>query len=414
MRKSGLAVAIIALMLVGWVLLRSQGRPRAPVSADRVASREPGTDPATPVKADAGTARSRPSLLALVEPPSSPSIDAGVDNGASIVEQLAAVHQMGAQADVSEYLQRNAELAAKVVDRFCEDARDVPRPWRPLDESPADAAEFLVGRVDWILSAEQSRLGSQHLSELLMERVGAAGKDWPAALGVGDLADLHFAWLEEARRFDRWSLVTVGPLRETQPWDIFDAPMPNYVQLMAWAKLAFVRAFALGGLAKAADEVRHLGALVESNGILLSEVVAVIILDIERAAFEHARATGMDTTGWTPPAEYDSVAVRNTLKASPNFLFPGVDPAVMKKALACAPSPCSALDEAAAFHTAIGAEAPTDTSNAFFQLAGSVKCDAALLAMLRNATPTAPVKARRNLLGTPSFLEKSYGSAAPP
>ncbi len=400
-----MAVILVAVGLAWWRFGDGTGARAARAHGGPDSSAAPGARGAT--NADpriAGAGASPHADHAEVEEHSSEAADAGGPSRA--LEQVAAAFALGAQADVSAYLERNAELAAEHVDRFCKDSRAASKPWPKAPREGRDAAPWMASRVDW--TTEPTRMGTLHLDDRLIERVEATSSGWAEALGVGDLAGLDFSWLRELEAYDMWSLASAGPLAEEPSYELADAPLPSYVQLMAWVKLRFIRALALGDGADASREVRHLSALLHRQGALIPEVVSVKLLELERVAFAVAVARGQDVGGWSPPPDADHAALIKLIKAGPNFFMPGVAPEVMSKAAACATAPCSALLEAGAIHAAIGSESPVDTSRGLRTLTDSYGCDPALMAALERLSPTTPGKARATLLGGPSFLEALY------
>lgn len=327
---------------------------------------------------------------------------------ASFLEQLIAIHAIASQADVSLFLEDNAALAAKHVARFCKESSELGP--SPFHDGPhlRDAAERMASESDW---AEPERFGRLHLPDPLADRVSAAAERWPEVLNAADFSTLDFSWLGGLAAFDHWSLVQAKPWVDPPIPDLVFA-IPNYVTLMRWAKLRWAQALARGDVTVAASELRHLAALIRSHQILLAEMVSIQFLVIEREAYDAALRRGLDVSGWQPADEAEVQNRRRLTRVEASFLFPGVDPAVMRQALSCAPAPCVALGEAAWVHVTIGAFSPDDSGAAFWSLADGAECDHDLINSIRAGAPMSAERARQVFEGTSPF-ERAFGPAAP-
>lgn len=337
------------------------------------------------------------------------------DQGPSVLDQISALHKMSAQADVSAFLQRNAELAARHLDRYCEESRKLARKdLFPESRRQREAAGYLDGKIDWEPSPSTPRIqGSLHLAQPLADALKTAGKNWPDAIGDAELAGLDFSWMRDLLAYDTWSVTAAGPLSTYQSNDVFGAPLPSYGLYSGWMKLRFAKALRDGDLADAAAEVRHLGELLHSQGVLIGEMFAVESLRIERAAFDAAARRGKAVAGWSPPESDQIEAWRRLARVSNHFFLPGVDPKVMARALECAPAPCSALTEAAWIHSALGDLAPAGSSADFWRLTeGQPSCEPGVLARARATTPMQATEAAGSL-DDAQMLEKTFEPKRP-
>ncbi len=406
---SAVFIVIVAVALL-WSSRESESEPSAapPAPLAEVALR-----PSAPV----ATARVTPLLPPAAKAAASPDAvtrDAGdaaaIANdelgSGSVMSQLIAIHGMGAQVDVSAFLQRNAELAKQHVERFCDESRRLKSPFADAPRGQRDAATYLAGRIDW--ATTPTTLGLLHLPQPLEDRLGAAGVGWPEAVSDTDLAGVDFSWMRDLRAFDVWTLMGAGPLRDAELGRLFEMTIPDFRLLMTWVRLRFARALRVGDFIDASTDVHHLAELLHSQGILISDAVAVFLFRLERQAYDAAKRLGRDVSGWAPAELADINAWKRLSRASPSFLFPGVDPKVMSRALECMPSPCSAIHEAAMVNASIGELSATDTREDFWNVAESRSCDAALLEKLRASKPSSPVYARSALAG-PQILETTFG-----
>jgi hypothetical protein len=277
-------------------------------------------------------------------------LTAGADAGGEVDAGDAAQEseRPAARAAVAQWLARNAEAAAKHVDRFCEDSKKLAGTHQLTDPPRTrDAATYLGVRVDW----EDGRTGLLHLPDALQQHVRElAPNTWPTALTPSDWRGLDFQWMQALLSYDAWSLSVDGPLHNQDSIDFLTAPIPNFIQLQTWAKLRLAMALtSTHDLPQASLEIRHLGDLIASTGSTVGEHIRIVLLRFVRLAWE---ASGQTSPEPVLSAD-DEQAARRVSFASPYFLFPGVPRAVREKALACAPVKCSLLMEALGAHTAL-------------------------------------------------------------
>lgn len=163
-----------------------------------------------------------------------------------------------------------------------------------------------------------------------------------------DLAEVNFSWMQQLHAFDRWDLLVDSPAGAQQPLNWTTMPMPNFLQLMTWARLRLVHGMRSGAVLGASKDVRQLAWLCYRTETMLGGAIAVAILKLEREA--HDAMTG-------PPAEWQPMiplqlarfkAVVHTSHAYSGLLAP-VD--IGTKARACgtpAVGRCLALSESGA------------------------------------------------------------------
>jgi hypothetical protein len=363
-----------------------------------------------PARAENAVARPSPAgrkKTRLAANPSSEPLKVAADQtttptaGPTLIDQLIAIRAIASQAEVSSFLQRNADAAAKYVDRFCEESNRLKKK-SPLRESTRerDAASYLAPLIDW--ETDPPRHRKLHLPEILTEKIKAAESRWPAAITAEDLAGLNFDWMRELRTFDHWSMLGAGPITERNGPD-FDHALPHYAFFMHWSKLRFAYALELGGLAEASADVRHLAHLVHTQGVLITELIALMILKVEREAYDVA---GGEIAGVEPYRVEELDRLRKLTRYSGSFFYPGVDPAVLKKALDCAPSPCPLLFEGSWLDAHVGELAGENTGLDIIEVYGAAGCDTSLLGHLPRQP--ASIEAARTLLDGPPELENLY------
>jgi hypothetical protein len=288
---------------------------------------------------------------------------------------------LGQGLELGEALAGNARMADAYVDKLCEQGRKLHE-HPALPDGPSherDAAEFMAPLVDYeVLDDPPGRL---HLEDALADRLKAYGVDWPARISDADLERRDFGWMSELQQFDHWSLLGAGRLRE-QPvsmGDFYRQAIPNYFSLVQWSKLRFAAAFRRGDLAQASTEVRHLADLIRTQSILVAEMIAVAIYRLDASAREVAVEKGLGTAGW-PEADLRQIdRHRRIAFASLYFTYPGVKAETVRKAVACMPSPCSALLEGAGANRAFGAYGGANNLDLISDLAVEHDCDSVTL-----------------------------------
>jgi hypothetical protein len=288
----------------------------------------------------------------------------------------------GLGSAVRDALAENARAAERNLARFCAESRRLQQhPAFSHGPHTRDAALFLNGRVDWEPSPQLpgGRRGTLHLPTALTARV----RDDAAWLNLtdADLTGLDFGWMEELQQFDHWSLASVGPLHD-RDHSFLTAPLPDYTELVPWARLRLVRGLLDGDLERASRDVRHLGALIASNGSLLSELVRNQLFGVERRAWVHA---GREPSLPLPTQEQTD-RYRAVARASTSFLMPGVSPEVQRQALACAPARCVAIHEGVGLATTLRNQSPTAQLTVDW-LAREEGCDTQLVEFLKKSQP---------------------------
>lgn len=392
---AGIACALGVLLLWLW--------PREPAPAKPVVADGDGRASGMPPRPAAGAVPAAPAATAPAAPASS-----GREASIPLLQQLAGVHAIASQVEVSTRLQQNADQAAKTVERYCERARAF-REHPPFtgQERRRDAGLFLAPLVDWYTGPGPApggipqRIGRLHLPASLTARVRAAGERWPSVLSRADAAGLDFGWMREALGYDFWSLTSAGPIAEQAGnADLFYV-IPEYSLLLRWSKLRYIAALSGGDLAEAKAEVDHLALLVHTSGGSIADDIA-------------ARMLGLATTaGLVQGAGLDAAAIKELRElglAGSAYFWPGVPPEVMHRAVGCAPSPCASMVDAALMRQSLGGFSPEQTDAEFWSLAERSGCDGALLAAIRTARPQGSIEARSMVNARdPLPLERFFG-----
>lgn len=299
---------------------------------------------------------------------------------------------VAAAARVQAWLDENARTADALVDTFCDEATRLRSSAFPQagDRRDRDAWAFMSVRIDW---EEQARPpGLLHLSSPLRQRLREYGSDWPARIRDYDLDGLDFTWMSELHAFDHWDVMrdmrSVDPRRA----NFFTAAIPNFIDLTHWVKLRFARALVAGDFAAASAETRQLATLLRSTGLLVADMQAYRMLQLEAEAHAYAVASGRKVGPWQPVPAEELARYRRVVRSSPQFFAPGVSQATMKRALECnTAARCSAIFEGVGLHASAAHLARTDTTAQVDALADRSGCDPRTLEWLRQ-TPRLPAE----------------------
>lgn len=406
--KRILIVALLTLVVAALSWLGG-GAPPHRLAAQRAASEPPAqksaaaTKPAADPPAAPGQPRSAPRARAsTISPARNASTASGGAEAAGIFGQLQAIHQVASQMDVSTYLEKNAELAAKHVERFCEEARKAPRPYAPSARSQ-DAATFLAPRIDW--ATEPPIEGTLHVPASITQLLTADG--WEERIADLDLSGLEPRWLSELLPYDHWELTTAGPPSKLAPGADFGGALPLYTFFVHWTKLRFARAFRFGDFLEASREVRHLANLLSTQNVVLAQVIAAILLKVEERAFLVATRRGLSVPGWAPAGTAEDLdRLRRIDRVSYAFFLPGVSEKVMARALDCAPARCTAITEGAWSHATVGELSSEDTREGFGRIVEDSGCQGPLLAKIREGQKLSLHEAHVQYEGTSPLLRE--------
>lgn len=364
------------------------------------------TDDASPAPLAPPTRRTGATLDAAVradaDPPSaSSSNDAELDAGGTVRDE---------RTEATRWLEENARQAKEHVERFCEESERLRESGlgdgsKPGDPPPTrDAWAFMAVRVDW--EGGRAPPGLLHLSEPLRQRLRGYGAAWPLKIVPSDYAGLDFGWMSALHAFDHWNVLRDLPSQNPNEVGFHDAPIPNFFELQNWAKLRLARALEVGDFAAASADLRQLAKLLRTTGLVIGDMVAFKLLDLEREAHAVAVAQGRAVAGWTPYATDDLQRYRRLARSAPWFLYPGVPEDVMARALACnAVSACSPIYEGVGSHTAMAHLSDVNTTAAMARLAGRAGCDDALLGWLKR-TPQLNARQIIDAYGPSESLER--------
>jgi hypothetical protein len=410
MKRTASILGLALIVLAGFWYFRDEPAP----PPAQVVSQEPPVTAAPPTPQPLLEEHRAGPVSAVVATP-----DAGASKpGPTIAEQFVAWHDLSTQMAVSVLLERNAEEAAADVDKYCEKAKQERGEARFKDAVPSsedDAGPFLAPLVDWFTGPAmppdyQPQLqGRLHLLPWVFARLHP--KKFPSLFKRSQAARFDFAWMREALRYGHWT--PAGPAAGEGAAKDPSVVSPDLDLLLSWAKLRYIAAQTPDDLRDATVEVQHLAWLVHTSGGLAADTIAarMMALPPTRAANQPKPLPGFAIVDPVDPPPSDELS-----RAGAAFFWPGVDAAVMKRALACAPSPCSAFLTGASLRKMMGELSPVDDDDAFWSLgAGMQSCDAALLERLRSSQPIGEERALTLLRSMPRLpLERFFPDEHPP
>jgi hypothetical protein len=175
-----------------------------------------------------------------------------------------------------------------------------------------DAAELMAEHVGWDapdagLPAPRARVPAE-----VVQRFRESNDGGWVDLRDDVILNIDVQWFSKLPALGFWD--TDRGLEQV-PFDAFAEPVPNFVSLLALAKVRFIQGFVRGDVLTAATEVRALTRLMMTTESLLGLMVGVGLLHIERRAHEAAVAQGLDVTGWTPKSSEEVGRLRAVLWA---------------------------------------------------------------------------------------------------
>ena len=149
-----------------------------------------------------------------------------------------------------------------------------------------------------------------------------------------------------------------------------------------WAKLRLAKGLHERDLAQTSLEVRHLATICSSTNTLVGDMVRPALLTFEREFFE---AQGLPLLAGTLTLQTKQDA-RAAGFAAQYFLLTGVSKEVRQKALACSPTRCTAMVEAAALLSGLREAVPRAREDLEW-LMEQHPCEPALLERVSKSPP---------------------------
>ena len=148
-----------------------------------------------------------------------------------------------------------------------------------------------------------------------------SGKDWPAFEPDFKTLNLDFSWMKELHKYDHWSPDLNNPLIDPSKHpNISSLPLPNYRDLIGWAKLRWIHGRLTKDMIPALKDVRQLARLMYTNDYLVSSMVVVSLLRSEGKYIQGYNKKISD--GWTVIPDEDLARARKYLWAISEVVDP--------------------------------------------------------------------------------------------
>ncbi len=241
-------------------------------------------------------------------------------------------------AEREESVARHRHDAYAFVETFLEDQRHLSGlgVFEPTARE-RDAGPFLNARVPRLGEPPAEEVEHFPIARLPHEaRLQLRGDPPPdyAAVNLTQVG-LDFRWMTALLAYDHWQWEAPDrpvPERLTQ---FTDYPMPDFMELRAWARLRLESALDEPEPILTLGEVRHLAGLVYSTHTLVGALVAVEMLDDERRVVEAWRAANPKAElRWTSLTEDDVARARRAIWGFRGYVHLHTDPELMQLVLA--------------------------------------------------------------------------------
>jgi hypothetical protein len=246
-----------------------------------------------------------------------------------------------------EYEPLLAELrkdATAEIDFFCEQqALLAADPWFHEPRTEGDAGPLLNAWMLW-----ETRRGVPKGSPLSVpSRLPQRFSDFQEWLtSKADVSVLDFGWMEQLHAYDRWDVLKNSPFPLRDRINLVADSMPDFGQLMLWARFRLLHGLRTGQPLAAARDVRHLAWLAYRTDMLFGAMVATHLLDSERAAHASMQAPPPE---WRPMSREQVARMRAVLMSSFVFSYVPIPVEVARKSRRCGEpvARCVAMTEAA-------------------------------------------------------------------
>jgi hypothetical protein len=221
-----------------------------------------------------------------------------------------------------------------------------------------DAGPFLNPRIGWedVVSDVPAKaayekymasLGTAKVTKLTVptetaEKLKSLGPDYYKKANEIDLKSIDFGWLKELQQYDFWNTEDNSPLAYLEKFDFTQNPIPNFVSLIAWAKLRLVKGVQERNVKSAIDETVHLGRLLHSTETLIGAVSSIAVL---KAVVQFAKDQGTPLNVDLAVFDKAKLYFMSLPKALSNPLIDAQDFAHISQA-GFGPGYCAAVNEA--------------------------------------------------------------------
>lgn len=154
-----------------------------------------------------------------------------------------------------------------------------------------DAGIDLNKKIAWRGSTEPGPRQPLELPQAVLDTLKSWKSSWLEHSGDTALNQIDTSWMNTLSAYDHWDIhrdCSGCVNSEVRTRGLADHLVPDYGQLLAWAKVRLLKGLQASDIANAASEVRQLARLVMSQESLVSAMTATAMYRLERLAFDFA------------------------------------------------------------------------------------------------------------------------------
>jgi hypothetical protein len=200
-----------------------------------------------------------------------------------------------------------------------------------------DADDFITNNVPVMPTSLNELLNKKSVLELV-----------DSSLSI-EANSLDLSWMQKLHQFDSWDSAPNESNGKLTMADVSRWPSPEYEKLRNWAKMRLARSLQTGDTLAAMRDVRQLAQLIYTNESLVADMVALALLNQERAFADWAVKNGYLQKGsWLSPSLAWTKAFKRTVWASAELFNYSSDESLFRKVFlenGIAHGRCSALAE---------------------------------------------------------------------
>ena len=147
-----------------------------------------------------------------------------------------------------------------------------------------DAGPFINGRIPWTSSDVGCSSCELALPDNLKEQLSSS--NWTNLFGTEVTKGIDVSWLQSLSAYDHWDLFGAKEA-QIKEHGLSSLRSPEYITIIRWAKIRLLMGAKEDSMAKASNEVRHLGKLIDSHFTLTAAMASISILKAEAALKSH-------------------------------------------------------------------------------------------------------------------------------
>lgn len=275
--------------------------------------------------------------------------------GVSLVLLLAAgaltVFDWSLRQKYEPTLGQHRKDTASQIGFFCEQqAKLAADPWFHEPHTQGDAGPLLSKWVAWDPSPSLPADSPLNIPDGLPQK-NTDFTNWLSSGASVDVSQLDFGWMRQLHAYDRWDIFQHHPVPLPQRINWAKVRVPRFVPLLVWSKFRLLHGLRTGTPTEAARDVRQLAWLAYRTETLLGGVIAALMLQQEREAYDSLEKPPAD---WHPMSTEQTDRMKALLLSSPVFSHLATPVEVTKQAHSCgepAVTRCTALSETTFFAT---------------------------------------------------------------